>query len=98
MWVSPRCSLTRFTERKAAVQSTGFSVDEEDAENTNSDKEGQENNRSYGQTYESTNTAEGDKEQEMDKRTENWWWSQAAELPINVLVTFSTRQEDTKLQ
>lgn len=61
MWVLPWCSLTRFAERKAAVQPTGFSADEEDAESTNSDKEGHENNRSYGQTYESTDTAKGEK-------------------------------------
>lgn len=99
MRVLPWCSLTRFAERKAAVQPTGFSADEEDAENTNSDKEGHENNRSYGQTYESTNTAKGEKrkrwinEQRIDDEE-----GQTAELPVNVLVTFSIRQEDAILQ
>lgn len=60
-WVLRWCSLTRLAERKAAVQPTGFSVDKEDAQNTHSDEERQENDRSYGQTYESTDTEKGEK-------------------------------------
>lgn len=49
-------SLTRLCERKAAVQATGFGVNEEDAEDADGDEESQEDNRGDRQTYKSTDT------------------------------------------
>lgn len=54
----PEVLPTWCSEWQAVVKATGLGGDEEVAEDTDCDEEGQENHRCYGQTYQSPNTGE----------------------------------------